>query len=302
MKPFPTRTTCVLILAAAFASSAQDAEKLTASTIANAIEARSAKEPAVWYAKFEIEHEGPAHLFDLPEADYGQRYRYQCIEEWWTDGTRCAVTVSGVFNRFLDDAKLEDQGDKSPQYAYINNGESVTYLDFRQPGGKLVVNSPWPYTNAAVPILFGRGYGLRSYGDVAAKSKPAFRAETHLGEACSVMAWTDDRIRVESWLAKDLDNLCIREVAHLNDILIVDRVFDFEASPSGMRYPQNALERFVASDGSETIKTWRLIEFNDTPKLPHFVFQPSFDNVSVVVDAKTGTLLHGEPQQPDANP
>src|SRR5690606_21588293 len=85
MKSFPTRTTCVLILAAAFASAAQDAEKLTASTIANAIEARSAKEPAVWYAKFEIEHEGPAHLFDLPEADYGQRYRYQCIEEWWTD-------------------------------------------------------------------------------------------------------------------------------------------------------------------------------------------------------------------------
>lgn len=257
----------------------------------------------VWYAKFEIAHEGPAYLFEMPEAEYGQQYRYRCIEEWWTDGTRCAVAVTGAYERYLDDTKLPDAGSAdTPLYAYVKNGSEVTYIDFRHEGRKLALNAPWPYGDAAIPVWFGRNYSETSYVDVLSIESPAIRADAHLGKACSVVTWNDRRARVESWLANDLEYLCIREIVHVNDMLVLDRAYDFGVSKNGMRYPTNAVERFVTPDGSETMKSWELLEFDAAPKLPFYVFEPSLKDAALVLDVPTGAVVKTQVPTEDTAP
>ena len=285
-------TAIALAVLTAWSAYGQDKPAPNGPSIADAMSARDQRHLAIWYARFEVRHEGPAYLFEMPEAEYGQQFHYRNIEEWWTDGTRCAVAISRESERYLDTELMDSTPPSNePLYVYVHDGNTVSFIDFQHPGRKLVLNSAWPYENAAIPVFFGRRFGMRDYKDIASKSARIERSEQHLGKACSVMAWTDNRMRVESWLAEELDFLCVREVAYVNDILVVDRAYDFKTSPSGMRYPSDAVERFVTSDGSETIKTWRLLEFTDAPELPFFVFTPSSKDVAVVLDAASGAVL-----------
>lgn len=288
----------IAFLMGAIAALSQEAPDRPATSVADAIAARDAAIPGIWYAKFDVEHEGPAYLFDLPEAEYGQRYRYRNVEEWWADGERCAVRVSRETERYLDDEPLEIGGTPGePLHAYIHDGSTTIFVDLLYPGNKMVVNSPWPYANAAVPILFGRSFSQQPYGEVVREHGPSLRAEKHVGKACSVVSWNRGRLRVESWLAEDVDYMCVREMAYMNDELILDRVFDFALSSNGRQTPANALERFITADGSETLKSWRLVTLDEAPTLPFFVFNPAERDVALVVDGVTATVLKADPRE-----
>lgn len=286
------------ILIAAWLSKAQEAPQVSVATILETMTARDTSLPSVWYAKFEVQHEGPAELFEVPDAEYGQQCRYRSVEEWWTDGTRCAVALSRESERYLDEELLESNpAGPDPLFVYVHDGKSVTYLDFQHPGRKLVLNTSWPYENAAIPILFGRGFGTRHYNDELAGAGEIVASQPYLGRNCQVMSWAKNRTRVESWLAEELGYLCIRDLAFVNDIQVLDRVYNFATSATGLRYPSDAVERFTTTGGSETIKSWRLMEFDESPTLPFFVFAPSANDVALVIDEALATTPAAVPAE-----
>ncbi len=260
--------------------------------ISTKIAARDKAAGGVWYARFEVIQEAPAHVFSIPNAEYGQIYRHRSIEEWWTDGRQCAVAVAMESDSYLDEVLVEQIAATSePRFVFVNDGLTTTQIDFTVPGRKLILNSTWPFENAAIPVLFGRAFASRPYTEVVAdKASTALRGAHH-GLACSVVSWTQGHKRVDTWLADELDFLCVREVAYINEILVADRAFDFKSTPAGFRYPSGAVERYVTNDGSESIKTWRTLEFRQSPKLPFYAFSPSERDAALVVDQATGAVL-----------
>lgn len=276
----------------------QEASVPEASTISKAMNLRD-QSAGIWYARFEIVQEGPAHIFNVADAEYGQIYRYRSIEEWWTDGRRCAVAIGTESESYLDDVLVaQTPASPEPRQVYVHDGVATTLIDFTVPGRKMVVNGPWPFESAAIPVLFGRSFSMRSYGDVVSGNSAVMRRENYRGQPCSVMDWTEGHTRVETWLAEKLEFLSVREVAYVNEILVVDRAFDFKTTPAGFRYASDAVERYVTNDGSESVKTWRVLEFRKSPKLPFFVFAPTEDDVAWVVDQASGAVLKG-PERKD---
>jgi hypothetical protein len=194
----------------------------------------------------------------------------------------------------LDGKKIAETADRElPQFVYTFDSEQYYFLDFQPEGNLLEINARWPYEHSAHPVLFGRAYSHLPLTECLSSGFDLLRTEEPHGQSCSVVSFNFESGKVVSWIARNPPMLALREEFHNSDGIVLAREFEFESTTTGFKYPKRGTE--VRTNIRGTVTTvWTTITFEIDPVLPSYVFKPSLEDASVVIDRATGETLKGK--------
>ncbi|NUM55869.1 MAG: hypothetical protein HUU46_19690 [Candidatus Hydrogenedentes bacterium] len=281
------------MLLATLHSAAQEpsfAKQLLLQSIRN----RESVETKALHATVRVEVEGPASALVVPTNKKGEVYKQLNVQDWWVDDQKIAVATQQESKCWLDGELISSsEPGENPQFVYTYDGERAFYLDYREGGQTIEVNTRWPFSGTSHPVLFGRAYANIPISECMAGGFEMLRSEDLDGQPCEVVEFPFGSGRVNCWIAKTAGNLALREEFYSGNGRVLSRQFRFTPGPSGMLRPESGTEVRHASRGGDVTTTWTVTAFDIDAERPEYVFTPNLEKAAKVIDGATKEVVKG---------